>query len=226
VVPIGGRFSYYTDWRNPDPVLGVNVWRTFLTQEIPPLMQAHLGSTGANTIAGLSSSGTSVLQLAIAAPGLYRGVASYSGCAQTSDPMGQRYVRTTVEVWGQGDADNMWGPDSDPEWVAQDPVVHAEGLRGLALYISNGSGLPGPHDTMTDPGIAGNGPKLANQVIIGGIIEAATNQCTRNLEHRLNQLGIPATYSFRDTGTHSWGYWEDDLHASWPLLAGAMNIPA
>ena len=157
VMPIGGKFSYYTDWRNPDPVLGVNEWRTFLTEEIPPLMDAHLGSTGANTIAGLSSSGTSVLQLAIAAPGLYRGVASYSGCAQTSDPIGQRYVRTTVEVWGQGDADNMWGPNSDPEWVAQDPVVHAEGLRGLALYISNGSGLPGPHDTLTDPGIDGNG---------------------------------------------------------------------
>ena len=226
VMPIGGRFSYYTDWRNPDPVLGVNEWRTFLTEEIPPLMEAHLGSTGVNTIAGLSSSGTSVLQLAIAAPGLYRGVASYSGCAQTSDPIGQRYVRTTVEVWGQGDADNMWGPNSDPEWVAQDPVVHAEGLRGLALYISNGSGLPGPHDTLTDPGIGGNGPKLANQMIVGGIIEAATNYCTHNLQNRLNELGIPATYSFRDTGTHSWGYWEDDLHASWPLLAGAMNIPA
>lgn len=226
VMPIGGKWSYYTDWRKPDPVLGVNEWRTFLTEEIPPLLDAQLGSTGVNTIAGLSSSGTSVLQLAIASPGLYRGVAAYSGCAQTSDPIGQRYVRTTVEVWGQGDADNMWGPNSDPEWVANDPVVHAEGLRGLALFISNGSGLPGPHDTLTDPRIDGNAPKLANQIIVGGVIEAATNYCTHNLQNRLNELGIPATYSFRDTGTHSWGYWEDDLHASWPMLATAMNIPA
>jgi diacylglycerol O-acyltransferase/trehalose O-mycolyltransferase len=26
------------------------------------------------------------------------------------------------------------------------------------------------------------------------------------------------------TGTHSWGYWEDDLHNSWPMLARSMGI--
>ncbi|ATL69200.1 hypothetical protein CRH09_26485 [Nocardia terpenica] len=80
VQPVGGRFSYYTDWRTPDPKLGVNKWRTFLTQELPPLIDKALNTNGVNAIAGLSMSGTSVLQLPIAAPGLYKSVAALRAC--------------------------------------------------------------------------------------------------------------------------------------------------
>ncbi|MEU5843011.1 alpha/beta hydrolase family protein [Rhodococcus sp. NPDC047139] len=223
VSPIGGRWSYYTDWAKEDPELGVNKWTTFMTEEIPPLIDELLGTNGINAIAGLSSSGTSVFQMPIAAPGLYRGVAAYSGCAQTSDPIGQQFVKLTVETWGGGDTTNMWGPPDDPAWVENDPYVNAEGLRGLDLYISNGSGLPGPHDTLDGPGIDGNVEVLANQVVVGGVIEAATNYCTHNLKNRLDDLGIPATYNFRDSGSHSWGYWQDDLKDSWPVLSKALD---
>lgn len=223
ITPIGGAFSYYTDWQKPDPSLGVNKWTTFLTKELPPLMDAALAANGRNAIGGLSSSGTSVLQLAIDAPGLYRGVAAYSGCAQTSDPIGQQYVKMTVNVWGGGNTDNMWGPVDDPAWAANDPYVHAEGLRGLDLYISNGTGLPGPHDTLGDPHVE-DSQFLANQIVVGGLIEAATNYCTHNLQTKLDQLGIPAKYNFRDTGTHSWGYWQDDLKDSWPVLAKSLGL--
>ncbi len=37
VTPIGGAFSYYTDWQRDDPVLGRNKWTTFLTRELPPV---------------------------------------------------------------------------------------------------------------------------------------------------------------------------------------------
>lgn len=109
VQPIGGRWSYYTDWRARDPKLGVYKWKTFLTEELPPLIDAEFGTTGVNAIAGLSTSGTSVLQLPIAKPGLYRAVAAYSGCAQISDPIGQQFVKMAVESWGGGDTDNMYG---------------------------------------------------------------------------------------------------------------------
>ncbi|SNV22834.1 antigen 85 protein [Rhodococcus rhodochrous] len=223
VSPIGGRWSYYADWKNEDPELGVNKWTTFLTEEIPPLIDEVLDTNGVNAIAGLSSSGTSVLQMPIAAPGLYRGVAAYSGCAQTSDPIGQQFVKLTVETWGGGDTTNMWGPSDDPAWVENDPYVNAEGLRGLDLYISNGNGLPGPYDTLNGPGIDGNVEVLANQVVVGGVIEAATNYCTHNLKNRLDDLGIPATYNFRDSGSHSWAYWQDDLKDSWPVLSKALE---
>lgn len=225
VTPIGGKWSYYTDWQSPDPVLGVNKWKTFLTAELPPLINAALGTNSVNAIAGLSMSGTSVLQLPIAKPGLYQSVAAYSGCAQISDPVGYNFVNTVIAAGG-GDSANMYGPQGDPMWAANDPYVHAEQLRGLNLFISDGNGLPGQYDTLdgpyTLPGVGG----LANQVTVGGALEAATNYCSRNLQNRLTELGIPATYDFQPSGTHSWGYWQDALKKSWPVLAQGLGLPA
>nr|WP_169917991.1 alpha/beta hydrolase family protein [Rhodococcus zopfii] len=224
VSPLAGRFSYYTDWYSPDPALGNNKWTTFITEELPPIVDAALGTNGVNAIAGLSSSGTSVFSLATAKPGLFGGVAAYSGCAQTSDPIGKQFVKVTVETWGGGDIQNMWGSDDDPAWEANDPYLHAEKLRGLELYVSNGTGLPGRYDNGDGPGMNGDAGNVANQVIVGGVIEAATNYCTHNLQNRLDELGIPATFKFREDGTHSWGYWEDELKESWPVLARALDI--
>ncbi|MEV6769864.1 alpha/beta hydrolase family protein [Nocardia sp. NPDC051030] len=225
VQPVGGAFSYYTDWRAPDPKLGVNKWKTFLTEELPPLIDRALNTNGRNAIAGFSMSGTSVLQLPIAAPGLYQSVAAYSGCAQISDPVGYNAANLVVAAGG-GDSENMYGPEGDPMWAANDPYVHADQLRGLNLFISSGSGLPGRWDTLngshTLPGVGG----LANQLTVGGAIEAATNYCTTNLAAKLHQLGIPATFSIQPTGTHSWGYWQDDLKQSWPVLAAGLGLPA
>ena len=223
VTPLKGASSYYTDWRYPDPNLGVNKWTTFLTRELPPLIDAALGTTGVNAIAGLSSSATSVLALPIHAPGLYAAAAWFSGCAQTSDPLGQAFVRTTVESWGgNGNTYNMWGPPDDPLWAANDPYVHAAELRGVDLYVAVGNGLPGPHDTLHGPDIGGRPLVLANQIAVGGAIEMAVDYCTHNLSGRLAELGIPATFDFRPNGTHSWGYWQDDLKKAWPLLARSL----
>jgi len=222
VIPAEGMISYYTDWLRDDPASGTNKWGTFLTRELPPVLDRTLGASGVNAIAGLSMAATSVLDLAIQAPGLYRAVASYSGCAQTSDPLGQAYVRSVVEVAGAKDATDMWGPYDGPGWEAHDPYLNAEKLRGLSLYISNGSGLPGPHDSLFLPR-SPQAPWLIEQIVWGGLLEAATNVCTHRLADRLRELDIPATVRFRDVGTHSWGYWQDELHESWPQLAAAMG---
>ncbi|MFZ2175024.1 MAG: alpha/beta hydrolase family protein [Rhodococcus sp. (in: high G+C Gram-positive bacteria)] len=224
VIPAEGIFSYYTDWVRDDPVLGRNKWTTFLTSELPPVINSALGTDGVNAIAGLSMSATSVLDLAIQAPGLYRGVASYSGCAQTSDPLGQAYIRSVVEAAGGADTRNMWGPYDGPGWRERDPLLNAELLRGHSLYISNGNGLPGPHENPALPRTP-QAPPLPDQIVIGGAIEAATNVCAHRLAERLQQLNIPATFDFRATGTHSWGYWEDDLHESWQQLSASLGLP-
>ncbi|GAB3207143.1 alpha/beta hydrolase [Nocardia tengchongensis] len=224
IQPIGGKWSYYQDWNNDDPTLGRNKWTTFFSEELPPLIDAALGTNGVNAIAGISTSGTTVLTLAEAKPDLYKSVAAYSGCAQMADPQGQEFMRLTVETWGGGKLENMYGPANSPDWAAHDPVVNADKLRGINLYISSGSGLPGQYDTLNGayalPGAYG----LANQMIIGGVIEAGTNFCSHNLANKLNSLGIPATYNFRPTGTHSWGYWNDEFITSWPLLAQGLGI--
>ncbi|MEK8074077.1 alpha/beta hydrolase [Rhodococcoides navarretei] len=221
-MPVGGYLSYYTDWERDDPKLGRNKWQTFLTHELPPVLDEALRADGVNAIGGLSMSAGSVLDLAIQAPGLYRGVASYSGCAQTSDPVTRSFIRALVQLRGGGNTDNMWGPDGDPQWVEHDPLVNAEKLRGLELFVSNASGLPGQYEMPGNVRPAGS-PPLVDQAVLGGLIEAGANVCAHNLVNRLGELGIPVTTNFPAAGTHSWQYWQDALRASWPTLERALS---
>lgn len=222
VVPATGNFSYFTDWAADDPVLGRNQWQTFLTEELPPVIDEALGANGTQSVIGMSMSAGSALDLAIHSGDLYSGVASFSGCVRTSDPIGRQYVKLVVERRGKGDVDNMWGPAGDPRWVEHDVYLNADGLRGKALYLSSHTGLPGPYDTPGQERAAGE--SFATQIIAGGAIEMATGVCTRQLVHRLGELDIPVTADLDSPGTHSWGYWEDDLRKAWPILAESMNV--
>ncbi|MDL9936666.1 alpha/beta hydrolase family protein [Gordonia sp. ABSL1-1] len=219
VTPIGGAFSYYTDWQRDDPVLGRNKWQTFLTRELPPLIDAKFPTTRVNAIAGISMAGTSVLNLAIAAPHLYRSVAAFSGCARSSDPLGQRYIQLVVGERGGGDVVNMWGPLDGPGWRTNDPYLHAARLRGTKVYMTSGNGLPGTHEQLDDRNVEGDPLTLANQAVVGGGIEAAVDVCTRQMVTRMRELGVAVQVNFRPSGTHSWGYWQDDLHNTWPRVA-------
>nr|WP_230598137.1 alpha/beta hydrolase family protein [Rhodococcus fascians] len=222
VTPVGGAYSYYTDWQHDDRVLGRNKWETFLIRELPPLVDQLLKTNGRNVIAGISMAATSVLNLAAHNPGLFRAVGSYSGCASTTDPLGRAYVKTVVSMALGADVKNMWGADDDPDWVHNDAVVNADKLRGTALYISNGSGLAGASDTFDGTNPNGPGFVLLNQMVVGGAIEVATGDCTRRLKSALEKLDIPAHFELRERGTHSWGYWQDDLHNSWPMFEQAL----
>ncbi|MGB3371566.1 MAG: alpha/beta hydrolase-fold protein, partial [Rhodococcus sp. (in: high G+C Gram-positive bacteria)] len=166
--------------------------------------------------------GTAVLQMAEAKPGLFKSVAAYSGCAQIADPLGRQFVKLSVETWAGGNTVNMYGPDNDPAWAANDPVINAEKLRGTNLYISSGSGVPQPEDVQYYT--EGKGPQGVVNLGLGIVIEGATNYCSHNLQSKLDSLGIPATYQFPPVGTHYWPYWEQALHDSWPVLAKGMGI--
>ncbi|MBU3063526.1 esterase family protein [Nocardia sp. NEAU-G5] len=221
IVPIGGRASYYTDWAADDPALGRNQWSTFLIHELPPLLNARFGMTGRNAVAGVSMSGTSALDLAIEAPGLYQAAGVFSGCPSTSDPAARAMVYSQLASFG-ADAANMWGPPGSPAWVAHDPALNAARLRGVALYVSVGNGVPGAHDTLADPSIGGNVGVLTDRLLAGGALEGIANGCTHAFTARLAALGIPATEVYRG-GTHSWPYWQEDLHDSWRVFAPALG---
>ncbi|WP_405137139.1 alpha/beta hydrolase [Nocardia sp. NBC_01388] len=222
VIPIGGAGSFFADWRADDPVLGRQRWSTFLTQELPPIMDTAFGGSGRNALAGPSMASSAVFRLALAAPGRYRAIGSYSGCVRTGDAAGQLMVDAIVASQ-RGDPRNLWGPPADPAWSANDPYLHAAGLRGTAIYVSSGTGAPGPLDSLAGPGIDGSPVKLADQLVIGGILDAVTAVCTGQLRDRLRGLDIPATFDLRPSGTHSWGYWQEDLHNSWPMFAAALG---
>ncbi len=67
---------------------------------------------------------------------------------------------------------------------------------------------------------------LIEQVVWGGgLIEAATNVCTHRLADRSgNWGGFPRRSGSAPTGHTRGGYWQDELHASWPQLAAAMGV--
>ncbi|MFE3546541.1 alpha/beta hydrolase [Nocardia sp. NPDC059177] len=222
VTPAAGKFSYYTDWQRDDPKLGRNKWQTFLTEELPPIIDATFDTTGVNAIAGLSMSATSVLNLAIAAPDRYRAVGAYSGCASVADPMSRAFLELVFARAG-ADPANMWGPPGDPAWQANDPYLNAEGLRGKAIYLSSATGLPGSAEALPPGASLGKVIGMTDQIVLGGAIEAAANLCTQRLAARLHELNIPAQTVFRAAGTHTWQYWEQDLHNSWPMIAAAIG---
>ncbi|WP_459958555.1 alpha/beta hydrolase [Nocardia sp. IFM 10818] len=223
VVPIGGAGSFFADWRADDPVLGRQLWTTFLTEELPPIMDTAFGGSGANAVAGLSMAGSAVFRLALAAPGRYRAIGSYSGCVRTSDFAGQAMVNAIVAS-RRGDPLNLWGPPGDPAWAANDPYLRAAELRDIAIFVATGTGRPGQFDTLSAPGVNGNPMQLFDQLFVGGLLDAATHLCTRQLRDRFRELDIPAVFDLRETGTHSWKYWQQDLHNSWPMFAAALGV--
>ncbi|MGA9872734.1 MAG: alpha/beta hydrolase family protein [Rhodococcus sp. (in: high G+C Gram-positive bacteria)] len=216
VLPVGGSSSYYTDWNVPDPVLGVNKWETFLTSELPPLINARFSGNGTNAIAGVSMGAQAAMDLITRHPGLYNGVAGLSGCYDNSQNNLKDAVRATVATNG-GNASNMWGENSDPRWVEHDPSRNAEALRGKDIYISVGTGLPGPYEL----GPGGSGIEAA---AMGGPLEAAALYCTTLFDTRLRSLDIPATVTYRPYGIHQWPYWQDDLREAWPTLERALDL--
>ena len=220
VIPTQGAYTFYTDWLRPDARLGLNKWSTFLGTELPPVIDTMYRTSGRNAVAGISGSATSALNLVIEHPGRFRAAASFSGCAATSDRFGQLAVRSVVEFRGQSNATNMWGPYGSQGWLAHDPVLHAARLRGTALYISSATGQPGRYDNLQqvpDP------MRLADQLAVGGAIEAATLHCTQQLRERLHRLNIPAMFDFAGPGTHAWPYFQEVFHRAWPFFARALG---
>lgn len=218
VFTVGGPASFYTDWQQPDPVLGTNMWETFLTRELPPLLDAEFKGNGRNAVMGVSMGAESAMMLAFRQPQLYQAVAAHSGCFSMGTDLGQAQARAVVATY-QGEPDNMFGKQDDPEWLAHDVNLHAEALRGKAIYVSVGSGIPGRYDVPGTPDV-----DVMSAIGFGGPLEAATNACTRRLVDRLDAFGIPVTAEFRATGTHSWPYWADELGRSWPTVAGALGV--
>lgn len=205
VMPIGGRFSFYTDWQAPDPVLGNYKWQTYLTRELPAAIDRHFGSTGRNAVAGLSMSGGPALDLAIQAPDVFDAAASFSGCPAPSNPLAAIGISSMI-AGGLNNPFNMWGPPGSPGWTQHDPSVNVERLRGTAVYVSASAGRPGPVDRI---------PAGAVPPVGGIVVEALVNYCTALFVDALHRSGVPATVSMRERGAHTWPLFEDQLREAW-----------
>ncbi|MFC3960834.1 alpha/beta hydrolase [Nocardia jiangsuensis] len=222
VVPGGGTGSMYSDWERTDAALGLNRWETFLTEELPPIVESLLRSDGRRAVAGVSMGAQAAIMLAQRHPGMYRAVAGMSGCYSTADPLGRAVTTITVASRG-GDVQNLWGPPTSPEWAAHDSVLGAETLRGTAVYLSASPGLPTPADLVAIAQ-APSVPEALAEAGGGAALEAGSRACTELFAGRLVQLGIPATVEYAPDGMHTWPDFAAQLPRTWAALEPALAV--
>ncbi|WP_081635736.1 alpha/beta hydrolase family protein [Nocardia sp. BMG111209] len=222
VMPVGGQSSWYADWASPSNTNGQKFtykWETFLTQELPGYLANNYGVSQKNwAVAGLSMSGPAALRLAGFHRDQFKYAASFSGPLNWNAPGMREAIRAMMLDAGRFNCDALAVPWS-PQWLKMDPMVFAPQLRGLPMYISASSGLPGQYDHPNSAvGVFNTGTAMG--------IEAISMVSTRAFQARLNSLHIPATYDFPAVGTHSWLYWQDELGKSRPGILAALGASA
>jgi diacylglycerol O-acyltransferase / trehalose O-mycolyltransferase / mycolyltransferase Ag85 len=206
VMPDGGRAGFYSDWRRGPR------WETFHLVELWQLLRARYRASDVRAVAGLSMGGLGTLDYAARHPGMFRAAASFSAIADTRLSPGESDAYRNLVRSAGADPDDLWGDPVDEAavWAAHNPYDLAPGLKGTALFVSVGNGAPGPLD-----------PRGARP----DSLEASLRDENVALVGRLRSLGIPVEFDDYGPGTHSWPYWQRELHRAWPMLEAALTTP-
>lgn len=215
VNPAGAYAAYWTDWEAEDPTLGYNQWETFLTEELPGIVDSQLDTTEKSAIGGISMGGQAAMHLAATYPELYDGVMSFSGNYSTMDQLGYQTIRLSVETRG-GDVDNMWGPHGSERWRENDTISHPEGLRGKAVYFSSGNGEVGPEDREV------YGDDLQD-LAVGLVLERGVLEGTKAFERALDSEGIEHRVDYAPTGLHNWSTFMRYFDEGWEHIKPALQ---
>ncbi len=191
--PLGGAFSWWTDWVAD----GSKQYQTYMTRELPPLINKEYHANGKNGVGGLSSTGGTAIDYAIQAPGVFKAVGSYSGFPSVSDPDEAQNISLTLSGGGQS-AEAMWGV----RWVARcgcntirRRMRHgSKALRCMrrrrraAAWVTSTASLPA------------SAPNIA-----GGFIERIVADSTKRFADAAAAAGVPIHYVIRPEGSHTWG---------------------
>jgi diacylglycerol O-acyltransferase/trehalose O-mycolyltransferase len=204
-MPDGGAVGFYSDWQSGPR------WETFHTIELPMLLAQNYGAGTIAAVAGLSMGGLGALDYAARHPGMFTVAASFSGIVHTrlSSDESQGYLGL-IQSEGQ-DPLALWGdPDVQVDiWKQHNPYDLTPQLKDVRLFISAGSGQPGPLDK------AGTSEDS---------IETQIGAENRAFAERVQQLALNATIDLYGPGTHNWVYFQRELHRAWPMISDGLRL--
>lgn len=208
VMPVGGQVSFYSDWERPINLGGTLLeykYETFLTQELPVYLEQNFGvARNNNAIAGLSMGGSAAAMLAANHPNQFKQVSVFSGYMNPTAP--GMYSMIPLAMFDQCKCDPfaMWGVPGSPKWGYNDPLLNADKLRGIPMYVTAGSAIPGQYDQPSSLQAVFN-------TFNGIILEGLSRGSTLAFQNTINAAPNKAIFNYRPTGIHGWGYWHDDL---------------
>jgi len=215
IMPVGGQSSFYTDWyspaRNKGPTLTYK-WETFLTSELPGWLQANrdVAPTG-NAAVGLSMAGSASLTLSIWHPQQFIYAASLSGFLNPSEGWWPMLIGMSMGDAGGFKTEDMWGPSSDPAWKRNDPMENMGKLvaNNTRIWIYCGSGTPG---------------ELGGADLPAKFLEGLTLRTNKTFKDEyLAAGGANGVFNLPAAGTHSWGYWGQQLQQMKPDLQRVLG---
>jgi S-formylglutathione hydrolase FrmB len=213
VMPDGAEGGMYTNWFN-NGSFGPPRWETYHIGELIPWVDSQFRTRSrrsSRAIAGLSMGGFGAMSYAARHPDLFVFAASYSGAVDNHDATGDfQAVDEALAAQDGGAPGSLWGPDATDSirWEAHNPVDLAANLRGLALEIRTGNGLPG--------GPYGGGPDP---------VEMTAERESIVLNQTLDGLDVAHVWDDYGPGAHQWPYWARDLRETLPNLMATFAHP-
>jgi diacylglycerol O-acyltransferase / trehalose O-mycolyltransferase len=216
-MPVGGQSSFYSDWYSPacgKSGCQTYKWETFLTSELPQWLAANKGvSATGNAAVGLSMAGNSAMILAVYHPDLYVYAGSLSAFLNPSEGSWPFLINMAMGDAGGYKANDMWGPTEDPNsaWKRNDPMIQIPALvaNNTRLWVYCGNGKPNEL----------GGGDLPATFLEGLTIR--TNETFR--DNYIAAGGKNAVFNFPANGTHSWGYWGQQLQQMKPDLISYLG---
>jgi S-formylglutathione hydrolase FrmB len=204
VMPEGG-IGWYMDPALPGPN-----WETYHIGELIPYIDNHFRTVATRrgrAVAGLSMGGMGAFVYAARHPDLFVAAASISGIldAENYNPYFTGAQPSPSQVFAPVCGQSVWC------LRAHDPVDLVSNLRGLHLFLSCGNGKPGPFDGTYDAA--------------SGKVEASIHTTLESMAAALRGAHIPATADDYGPGTHSWPYFQRELHRAMPMLMATFAKP-
>jgi S-formylglutathione hydrolase FrmB len=211
VMPEGGRAGWYSNWRGTTDGGFSPQWEDFHIRQLVPWVDANFNvvhNRSGRAIAGLSMGGTGTLEYAGRFTGTFSKVGAFSSGTDLTQPGAQQIV-----------GDSMWLAGASIGWTGLfDGTYRVTGSTQSRMETVFGpAGANGRWDTQNPIQMAANYNAYdtkfglyAGQNSSSSEGEQQIGQWNTAFHSRLNGAGVAHRWC-TGTGTHSWGFWRQDL---------------